>query len=613
LLAATLLVGAAQGQELAAREPLENVPLEALFHPQVERQGDQPSHRLVIKFMDAARVRAEAGELTSLTGHELAAVHAIAIQHELGFTRLIDVPDEALLELEGRAAARTGRQQADLAGIVAVDVAPENRDDPSHLEDVGRELRALAVVEYAYIETLFVPPPGDIAPTTPSLTSWQTYRGANPGMDVNYAWSVGARGAGVRLSDCEYDWKAGHEDLNDIDLHLEPGQVVTPALPADWREHGTAAIGVTSSVDNAYGCSGTVPDADVYTFPEWTVAGPRRVACVTSAVAGSAEGDVVMLEMQTTGPGGNFVPAEFDPSLFLVVQTGTNAGVVVIGASGNGGQDLDSAPFAGWMGWGDSGAILVGGGFPTISHNHDSLSSYGSRVNLQGWGWAVFTLGYGSFAAYGGDENQEYTDFFSGTSAATPFVAGAAVAVQARFKEQSGGVMSPLELRDHLIATGIPQGGGGHVGPLPDMRAALEALFGPEIVNYCTSSPNSSGGAAVMSVGGTADVAINDLVLTAGPAPAGQPGLFYYGEGEVQLPFGNGFRCVTGSQIHRLFPIAFVDLTGVMSYSLDLAAAPTNAVIAPGSTWKFQAWFRDPAGGAAGFDLSDGLSIRFAQ
>jgi hypothetical protein len=612
LLAAAALASPAYAQGPEARQPLENVPLEALFHADVLPQGEAPSHRLVIKFVDAARVRAEAGELTSLGEHELAAVNAIASEHQLAFARLIDLPDEALLELEGRAALLSGKQQADLAGIVRVEIAAEHADDPSHLEDVGRALRVLPIVEYAYIETLFIPPPGDIAPTTPNLSGFQTYRLGNPGMDVNYAWSLDARGAGVRLSDCEYGWRATHEDLNDIDLHLEPGQIIEPALPADWREHGTAAIGVTSSVANSYGCSGTVIDADVYTFPEWTTVGPRRVACVASAISASAEGDVVQLEMQAVGPGGGFAPAEVDPSLFLVVQTGTNAGVLVVGASGNGLQDLDSAPYAAWMGWGDSGAILVGGGVPNIVHNHDLLSSYGSRVNLHGWGFGVFTLGYGTYATYGGDENQRYVDSFAGTSAATPFVSGAAVALQGKFKELTGGVLTPLEIREHLIATGIPQGAGPNVGPLPDMREALDALFGPEITNYCVSTPNSSGSAAVMSASGTADAAINDLVLSAGPGPVGQPGLFYYGPGEIQLSFGNGFRCVIGAQVQRLFPVSAFAANGIMSYTLDLAAAPTSAIIAPGSTWKFQAWFRDPLAGASGFDLSDGLSIRFA-
>jgi hypothetical protein len=37
---------------------------------------------------------------------------------------------------------------------------------------------------------------------------------------------------------------------------------------------------------------------------------------------------------------------------------------------------------------------------------------------------------------------------------------------------------------------------------------------------------------------------------------------------------------------------------------------PTG-LVAPGSTWYFQAWFRDPAAGGAAFNLSDGLAVTF--
>ena len=33
--------------------------------------------------------------------------------------------------------------------------------------------------------------------------------------------------------------------------------------------------------------------------------------------------------------------------------------------------------------------------------------------------------------------------------------------------------------------------------------------------------------------------------------------------------------------------------------------------IQAGATWNFQAWYRDPAGGPSGFNLSDGLGITF--
>ena len=39
--------------------------------------------------------------------------------------------------------------------------------------------------------------------------------------------------------------------------------------------------------------------------------------------------------------------------------------------------------------------------------------------------------------------------------------------------------------------------------------------------------------------------------------------------------------------------------------------AGDNAGLLPGTTWYFQAWYRDPAAGLPAFNLSDGLEVVF--
>ena len=125
--------------------------------------------------------------------------------------------------------------------------------------------------------------------------------------------------------------------------------------------------------------------------------------------------------------------------------------------------------------------------------------------------------------------------------------------------------------------------------------------------NYCTTSVNSTGSGAVMGHMGSTSLFANDLVLTAGPVPQ-QPGLFFYGPQSANLPFGNGTRCV-GGQLVRL-PV-IVASGGSFSYAVDYANLPPAGAISSGVTKYFQAWFRDPAGGGAAYNLSDGLSIQF--
>ncbi|MFT4540593.1 MAG: hypothetical protein ACI841_000415 [Planctomycetota bacterium] len=127
--------------------------------------------------------------------------------------------------------------------------------------------------------------------------------------------------------------------------------------------------------------------------------------------------------------------------------------------------------------------------------------------------------------------------------------------------------------------------------------------------NYCTSSANSTGAAAVITASGTNSVGDNALSLHAGPVP-NQPGLFYYGPNQIQLTFGNGTRCV-GGNVGRLGVV--IPVANEYSSLIDNTNPPSAATqITSGSTWNFQCWYRDPAAGGAFFDLSDGLSITFA-
>jgi hypothetical protein len=130
--------------------------------------------------------------------------------------------------------------------------------------------------------------------------------------------------------------------------------------------------------------------------------------------------------------------------------------------------------------------------------------------------------------------------------------------------------------------------------------------------SYCPLTANSAGAGAAISATGSASVQANALEFQAGPLAPGEPGIFYYGPTQLQVPFGNGNRCIGGTAgtIVRMFPFAFANGTGFMSTTLD-NTGPSNGQVVPGATLNFQAWFRDPAGGGAGFNLSNGLSLLF--
>jgi hypothetical protein len=132
--------------------------------------------------------------------------------------------------------------------------------------------------------------------------------------------------------------------------------------------------------------------------------------------------------------------------------------------------------------------------------------------------------------------------------------------------------------------------------------------------SYCTSTPNSTGGAAAMGVfgpdhGGTGLVFMDDpVVLSASPVPAGCVGLFLFGQAPAQVPFGEGFLCVS-PPLHRLPPTVAVGFgAGTLEQSLTFSR---NPAFAPG-TWYLQAWFRDPPGGPTGHNSSDGIELEIS-
>jgi hypothetical protein len=470
-------------RSLAPRAPL---PKGALVSPRGQ------VHRITLKLSDRLEARAgTSGELlvTAAQPAEVAGLARVAAEWRLSFRPAQTATDEALRQLEDRAARRTGRAQPDLGGIVEA-VLPEAT--PERVLAAATALHALNEVEFAEIHSIDAPPPppdSDIAPPTPSLVGNQTYRGAATGVDVDYVWTTyGIRGeTGLRITDCEYQYRPTHEDLDGL-VTLQAG--IASMYTAFGDDHGTAVVGILGSGDNDYGMTGSTPLCPLYFYPEFsTLSGGGtqfRAATVTAAVADSAEGDIVVLEMQDTGAGGNFGPAEYVASVWTAVKTGTDAGVIVVAAAGNGAENLDSAAYQTYRDRGDSGAIIVGAG--STARARLSFSTYGARVNVQGWGTGVATTGYGTLATYGGDANQKYASGFNGTSSATPVVTSAVALLQSVAIELLERRLSPEEVRDLLVATGRAQTGSltQPIGPLPDLATAVATLLAGEPPPFST-------------------------------------------------------------------------------------------------------------------------------
>ena len=131
--------------------------------------------------------------------------------------------------------------------------------------------------------------------------------------------------------------------------------------------------------------------------------------------------------------------------------------------------------------------------------------------------------------------------------------------------------------------------------------------------NYCLAAGNTNGTQAIIGWQGALSVLGNDFVLTVTGAPPLKPAIFFYGATQTQVILGEGVICV-GGQVQRLQPLILTDQEGAAILPLDFTSPPFAGgpfAVAPLSTWNFQFWYRDPLGGPAGFNFSDGLEVTF--
>lgn len=146
-------------------------------------------------------------------------------------------------------------------------------------------------------------------------------------------------------------------------------------------------------------------------------------------------------------------------------------------------------------------------------------------------------------------------------------------------------------------------------GPTPsgDVSGAFYDTPGPG-VRYCTSAPNSVGPGATIHASGSISIELDQFELSAVGCPPNRPGIFYLGEDRIELPFGEGFRCIGGAT-RRITPIVTTDASGAVSLLLDFDQ-PYGELVIPGSPGvNYQFWYRDPLGGPAHFNLSDALHV----
>jgi len=142
---------------------------------------------------------------------------------------------------------------------------------------------------------------------------------------------------------------------------------------------------------------------------------------------------------------------------------------------------------------------------------------------------------------------------------------------------------------------------------------AHESMLGcGDIAYFCAALPNSTGAGCEIAFQGSPAFAAQDFRLSATGVPANTTGIFAYGQRAVQIPFGDGLRCIGGLSF-RLPPLVTADQDGTALATLPLPSGGPGS-IHTGSTWNFQFWYVDAGGpGGSGFNLSDAVRVRFCN
>jgi len=440
--------------------------------------------------------------------------------------RAFTLSDAKLGKFRATGQARSCRILADLTQYFWLYLAPDARG-----EKVVDVLNASPLVEVAFLPP--IPRDADAPPLTANMERQQGHlQSANrQGINAHYAHNLsGGRGRSMKVVDIEATWNVNHEDLpppfffsgtllaNEISSALNINRKDVATLPEIEinSHHGTAVAGVLVARDNGSGMTGIASDAQwgassvvraeaLFGVLGWTSG--IHDASVADATLRAMEvvdaGDVILIEQHSQGPPTanactancrqfEFVPMEYFPDSFDVFSTASALGIIVVEAAGNGTSNLDLNVYEGRFNrtLRDSGAIMVGAS-QSESRTPNGSSNSGSRIDVHAWGVNVATLGYGDIRANGGDVNQFYTSSFSGTSSASPIVAGAVLSIQGVLKDSGHGVLSPEQMRNLLVRTGTPQATPvtRRIGPMPNLRSALAEF------DSGTASAGGSGGA----------------------------------------------------------------------------------------------------------------------
>ncbi len=328
---------------------------------------------------------------------------------------------------------------------------------PGWLRGLG--LLAGTLVPGGWSNRLLNPPPEEPTSDFESLQRYLNEPGPTiKGLNIRNAWANRVIGKGARIHLVDAGLDVSHEDLRgNPQLHfVERGPNHDPV-------HGNASAGLLVATANGFGTTGITHGAELDVYSSRA----ENEATGLALIAKVQPGDIVIcnLEFADKVRPISMLPAVHSKGWWKLFDILVKRGAVVLCAAGNGHikDDAETGAVAGkgvelnaWPDFRaheDAGVILVGGSRPDNGKPHAwSNFNYQYRM-LNAWGSDVVTLGMfrkNDLQNMPGTD-RDYTDFYNGTSAATPMVGGALALIQSYAMQQHHLYLDCKQM--HLLVT----------------------------------------------------------------------------------------------------------------------------------------------------------------
>jgi subtilisin family serine protease len=295
-------------------------------------------------------------------------------------------------------------------------------------------------------------------------------------MGIPNLWRL-TKGSGTKVAILDTGIATAHPDLKDGILKTKNFTNSRVGV-SDVAGHGTHCAGIIGARENATGVIGVAPECGFLIGKVLGDDGSGNLLSVARGIDWAVEQGADIINMSLGSPTGH-------PDLEAAINRAVAAGVFVICAAGNEGPTLDTVGYPAMY----TGTVSVG----AIDQNKKiaNFSSRGTRVDVCAPGVDILS-----------DYPPRNLAKLSGTSMASPFVAGVVALMVAKHREFGKEDPKPLKTAADLIA--VLHGTSIDAGP-----AGFDPNYGFGIINPASLIPTKP--APVPPIGRTLTLTASDL------------------------------------------------------------------------------------------------------